>query len=387
MTSSKTHNILFVVIMLFAFSQTIVAQNVEITDLETRVIERAKGRWFGRATVEQTADGTLVLCYRGASRHTGSDGVIHVRFSKDGGQSWSRPDRTLDNTPISGFPISFGDDDAFEPYLYGAPDGRIILHVWRTEGLNHRQGKGTWQTHSSDNGRSWTELRQVDFDGISNDDHCYATDDHTTIEGTIYTSLRQYLGGDQGWQCKLIQSPDNGQSWRVVTEHVNVPEHNSVEKGFEYVGNDRLVCIGSEGPGRHHVLLTFSNDRGRTWKRWKDVLPETGVWDRPRIWTLAHLKGSAQWWTDNTLIGIGNTTPGPGKKFPRANAVYISTDHGMTWRMLGGKPLDEFYADGGYGDLEYHKETDMFVYVSYRGDGLNESTEIVQYRFRLRNLP
>ena len=58
-------------------------QPLEIADLETRVIAKADGRWFGRATVERTAEGTLVLCYRGASRHTGADGVIHVRFSSD----------------------------------------------------------------------------------------------------------------------------------------------------------------------------------------------------------------------------------------------------------------------------------------------------------------
>jgi hypothetical protein len=68
-------------------------------------------------------------------------------------------------------------------------------------------------------------------------------------------------------------------------------------------------------------LQTHSDDLGQTWKRWTDALPEAGVWDRPRIWTLAHLKGEAQWWTDQTLIGVGNTTPGAGRKFPRADAV------------------------------------------------------------------
>ncbi len=354
-----------------------------ITGLETRVLAKANGRWFGRATVEQTVDGTIVLCYREASKHTGSDGVIHVRFSQDGGHTWSAPDHTVDNSPIAGFPVSFEDDDAFEPYLYLAPNGRLILHVWRTTGRDHRLGKGTWQRDSSDNGRTWSKLRQVDFIGIEHDDRCYATDDHTIVDGVIYTSLREFIGGEQGWQCKFIQSSDNGESWRIVTEHINVPEHNSVEKGFEYVGEDRIVCIGSEGPGRRHVLQAHSDDLGQTWKRWTDALPETGVWDRPRIWTLAHLKGEDQWWKDHTLIGVGNTTPAAGRKFPRANALYISTDRGTTWKMLGGKPIDDFYPDGGYGDLVYDQATDTFVYVSYRGTGIHGSGEIVQYRFRL----
>ena len=356
---------------------------LKITGLETRVLAKADGRWFGRATVEQTVDGTIVLCYREAAKHTGSDGVIHVRFSKDGGHTWSAPDHTVDNSPIAGFPVSFEEDDAFEPYLYLAPNGRLILHVWRTTGRDHRLGKGTWQRDSSDNGRTWSKLRQVDFVGIEHDDRCYATDDHTIVDGAIYTSLREFIGGEQGWQCKFIQSPDNGESWRVVSEHINVPEHNSVEKGFEYVGEDRIVCIGSEGPGRRHVLQTHSDDLGQTWKRWTDALPETGVWDRPRIWTLAHLKGQDQWWKDRTLIGVGNTTPAAGRKFPRANAVYISTDRGATWKMLGGKPIDKFYPDGGYGDLVYDQATDTFVYVSYRATGIHGSGEIVQYRFRL----
>ena len=363
---------------------TTVGQPLQITDIETRVVAKAEGRWFGRATVERTAEGTLVLCYRGASKHTGSDGVIHMRFSSDGGQNWSEADHGLDGSPIAGFPISFDGDDAFEPYLYVAPDGRIILHIWRTTGRNHREGKGTWQTDSADGGQTWSKLRQVDFVGIENDDHCYATDDHTTIDGKIYTSLREYVGGEQRWRCRFIQSPDNGASWRVVGEQVNVPEHNSVEKGFEYVGGDRIVSVGSDGPGRRFVLQTRSDDRGLTWRQWKDALPQTGVWDRPRIWTLAHLKGEAEWWTDDTLIGVGNTTPKAGKKFPRANAVYLSTDRGESWKMLDGKPIDKFYPDGGYGDLEYDPETGWFVYLSYRGKGLHGSAEIVQYRFRLK---
>jgi hypothetical protein len=52
--------------------------------------------------------------------------------------------------------------------------------------------------------------------------------------------------------------------------------------------------------------------------------------------------------------------------------------------MLGGKPIDEFYPDGGYGDLEYDPTTGWFVYLSYRGKGLHGNAEIVQYRFRLK---
>jgi len=159
---------LLIVLSLFVTCQAQGA--LGITDLETRVLANADGRWFGRATVEQTVEGLIVLCYREASKHTGSDGVIHVRFSKDGGKSWSRPDHTLDGSPISGFPVSFEEDDAFEPYVYLAPNGRLILHVWRTTGRDHRRGKGTWQTDSMDNGRTWSKLRQVDFIGIEHDD-------------------------------------------------------------------------------------------------------------------------------------------------------------------------------------------------------------------------
>jgi hypothetical protein len=42
-------------------------QLLEIADLETRVVAKDEGRWFGRVTVERTGDGTLVLCYRSAS--------------------------------------------------------------------------------------------------------------------------------------------------------------------------------------------------------------------------------------------------------------------------------------------------------------------------------
>jgi hypothetical protein len=80
---------------------------------------------------------------------------------------------------------------------------------------------------------------------------------------------------------------------------------------------------------------------------------------------------------DEQIVCVGSE--GPGR-----NAVYLSTDRGVSWRMLGGKPIDEFYPDGGYGDLEYDPTTGWFVYLSYRGKGLHESAEIVQYRFRMQ---
>jgi len=353
-----------------------VGDGFTLQDLETTVLAKKTGRWFGRATVEKLGNGWFVLCYREAQRHTGSDGVIHIRFSGDGGCNWSQEDHHLDGSPLARFPVSFAPDDAFEPYLYVTPNGRIILHIWRTNGSNHRQGKGTWQTVSDDNGKTWSLPQQIDFQGIDNDIYAYATDDHTIVGNTIYTSLREYIGGDQLWQCKFIASNDNGETWDLISEHINVPEINSVEKGFEYLGNNRIVCVGSEG-WRNHVLLTHSEDLGRTWAPWENILPTLGVWDRPRIWTLSHLKGRENWWQDPILIGVGNTTPGVGEKFPRANAIFISTNRGSTWKMLGGAPLDTFYNDGGYGDLVYDSKSHKFVYISYR------DAEIVQYRFTL----
>ena len=52
--------------------------------------------------------------------------------------------------------------------------------------------------------------------------------------------------------------------------------------------------------------------------------------------------------------------------------------------MLGGKPIDKFDPDGGYGDLGYDPTTGWFVYLSYRGKGLHREAEIVQHRFRLK---
>ena len=96
------HTLTLITALLLASATVANGQSVEIADLETRVVAKEEGRWFGRATVERTGEGTLVLCYRGASRHTGADGVIHVRFSNDGGQNWSEADHALDGSPLHG---------------------------------------------------------------------------------------------------------------------------------------------------------------------------------------------------------------------------------------------------------------------------------------------
>jgi len=379
MQKNERHIVIRIIIFIFVsilYLHPTYGMEFAATDVETTILVKKSGRWFGRATIEKLSNGWFVLCYREAKRHTGSDGVIHIRFSENGGCSWSQEDHHLDGTPLARFPVSFESDDAFEPYLYVAPNGRIILHIWRTNGGNHRKGKGTWQTVSDDNGKTWSPPQPVDFIGVTNDLHAYATDDHTIVDGVIYTSLREFIGGKQLWQCKFIKSANNGTTWQVVSEHINAPEHNSVEKGFEYVGENRIVSVGSEG-GRKYVFLTHSEDLGRTWAPWEDILPALRVWDRPRIWTLAHLQGRENWWRDPILIGVGNTTPGRGKKVPRANTVFISTNRGASWKIVGGKPIDKFYSDGGYGDCVYDSQQNKFVYVSYR------SAEIVQYRFTL----
>jgi hypothetical protein len=128
---------------------------------------------------------------------------------------------------------------------------------------------------------------------------------------------------------------------------------------------------------------------GQTWDPWTDIVDSTLVWDRPRIFTLSHLKGEPNWWDDQVLIGCGNNTPEPGVAFPRKNCIWYSLDHGKNWSAP--LPVDEFYHDGGYGDLLYDKNTDKVVFISYRSrikgkadkyDFFKGEAEIVQYKFK-----
>jgi len=356
-------------------------ESPHVKNLSRKVIASEKDRWFGRAAIGTAADGTWVLAYREGGIHYVNDGVLHVKFSDDQGDTWSKEDQHLDGSAIEGFPTyppGASPEDPTgpgEPWLYTTPDGTLVLHSWKVKYSDPSLNGGTWQRTSSDGGRSWSKWSQVDFRGVESDKNVFATDDHFIVDGTLYAGARQWAKGR--WKNMLIRSLDSGKSWEKVSD-ISSYKHNTTEVGLEYLGEETILAVMNT-KNREKVYRTWSRDMGRSWEPLEEIQDQTRIWDRCRIWTAAHIRREPKWWTDKLILGVGDRAIIPGQSTPRRNTLWISEDRGKTWS--GPQHLDGKTKDAGYGDLMYASDRNRYVFVSYHGT-MHEA-ELVQYEFIL----
>ena len=356
-----------------------------ITDWNKTVLVESPQRWAGRTSIVTLESGTWILAYREASRHPTNDGQIYLRFSDDEGRSWSADNTYLNGDPISftGCPPEAGPDSDVgpgEPWLYCTPNGDLILHCWKVNYATRNHG--TWQSRSTDGGQTWSEWQQVSFPDYT-DDSVFATDDHFTVNGTIYAGARIGSTAADLEKNVLIKSTDNAHSWQVVSE-VTTYDENTSEIGIEYLGNGEIVVVANN-PDRKHTYYVRSSDMGESWTRPVKIEKQTGVWDRPRLYSRRHLAAQSNtstnsgWWEgDDILLGIGSWYQEP-PQMSRVNALWISRDSGTSWD--GPYPLDtRDEKDGGYGDIKQRSDG-SYVVISYQG--CIEEASVRQYEFSL----
>lgn len=361
----------------------------QATNIEDRTVESESGRWLGRIALEERPDGTWVMAFREASSHAdNTDSILHLMFSEDRGESWSPRDTYLDGEAVAwtGHPPGASPSDAQgpgEPWLYTAPNGDLVMHCWHMEYSNVENGDGTWQCRSTDGGKTWTDWQQVDFVGISNDNRTYATDDYFVLDGVIYAVARMYNSDGSAVKTMLITSSDNGETWEHVSD-ITTFTQNSTEVGIEYVGNDTIVGVGNHN-NREDVYRVESNDMGQSWTV-ESIIADTTVWDRPRIWTLSHLRDLdsrfevPEWWKDDILIGIGNHEQNYSSSgWERVNAVWFSTDGGKTWSdATWFDEMESTDQDGGYADARLAPDGRIRM-MSYWGP--HDDADIREYTF------
>jgi hypothetical protein len=363
------------------------SQSVTVDDTIVLVTGDSPKDWHGRAAMK-VLDGVTILVYRDGSKHEINDGELHIRFSNTYGGSWTAEDTYLDGTPVDNFPmnppVSTG-QDAGEPWLYIAPNGDLLLHMWRIDyGVSDG---GTYQSRSTDGGKTWSDPEQIDFDGAADDDIVFSTDDDFVYGDVIYATARIYTSGpaqapSQEW---LIKSEDNGETWEMVSiimdDDEGVEGTGSQEVGIEYLGNNTIIAMLRDNEATHSYKR-ISTDMGETWGSLIDVTSTVGIAGRQRVYTRSHLRGGDNWWQDEILIMVGFIHTSNGDSMPRRNAVWISIDAGDTWSAPFY--IESEYDDGGYGDMIYDPLTNQYIVVSYRGT--LETADLIQYNLILGGL-
>jgi hypothetical protein len=364
-----------------------------LVDLEVKTLAAAPGRYFGRCALERLGDGTWFLVYHESGHHFKYEpaepepilsGVLHARFSANDGRTWSKEDHCLDGTSVSGFPTyppgaepTSGHFEPGEPWAYLAPNGDLVVHSLKNN-FNTRRWQGTWQMRSRDGGRTWSQFEKIDFEGIEDDDFIWAIDDHFIHEGIIYMGAREVPLPEfwKGMRNLLLRSSDNGHTWHFVS-YVTEKPSLTTEQGIEYLGNDTILCV-LNSVDRQHTWQTYSRDLGRTWEPLRDIASQTKIWDRPRIYTAAHLRGESNWWQDQLILGASDQRTRLGKSMPRRNCLWLSPDTGKSWQLLN---LDDHTEDSGYGDMLYDPNTKRYVAILYHGT-VDEAV-LKQYSFRI----
>lgn len=349
----------------------------------TAIVATDSPNWYGRASMK-VVSGVVVLVYKKSSAHAVNDGALHIKFSNDYGATWTAEDTKIGGGAVSGFPMNpstlSAGEDAGEPWLMIAPNGDLVLHMWRVD--YSVTTNGTYQSISSDGGATWGTSTAIDFGGIVDDSVVFSTDDDFVTGGVIYAGARVYTtkSSDDPTQSILIKSTDNGATWSKVSVIMDTNEGGTgaEEVGLEYLGNNTIIAVLRDHP-HTHTYQRISTDLGSTWGTLTDITSQVAVVGRMRVYTQAHLKGQGSWWTDPTLIMIGFLFQDIGINGRRCNAVWVSRDSGTTWSHA--LTVDNTVDDEGYGDIIWNPNTSQYCYISTYGTA--DEAVLKQYNIRI----
>ena len=324
--------------------------------------------WWGRASIKRRpSDNALVLVYYRSTHHADNGGDLHIKFSSDNGTTWTAEDTTLGAAAVAGFPMNppglTGVQDAGEPWLMVAPNGDLLLHMWKVDygGSN----AGSWQSRSTDGGHTWSTATQISWTGTHSlsSTNTFQTDDDFVFNRTIYAGVRTY-DGPSYTDCflSLVKSDNNGVTWDFVSNVTGPSETAAIEFGMEYVGNNTIVAM-IRSLDHTAGYRRISTDMGATWGTLTNVTSTVGILGRNRVYTAMHLRGEAGWWKDPTLVMVGYVQQVSGSSQTRRNAVWFSPDRGTTWD--GPHYIDVSVEDSGYGDIFWNGTG--YSVVNYQG--------------------
>jgi len=313
-------------------------------------------RWYGRPHIIDRGDGVWVMIYRDASQHDlDANGVFHIRFSTDEGETWTADDTYIDDNPVSGFPIGGRDatESVGDAILIRAPNGDLLCHVASNDINNVRRGTQQWR--STDGGKTWT------YEGQINDDDTFLSgQDYFVVGSDIYLAVFVDPGADitPPYHAALYKSSDNGQTWVHVSNITSTAE-NTDEPGIEYLGNNTIIAVlrATDGSTTYQKIST---DMGLTWSSLENKGSQLGVIQRPRVYKHGNL-----------IYLIGRKLSDPH------TTLYFSKDNGAHWTGPF-YPDPTSYADTGYCSM-LKKSDGSFYMLSYAGT-LTDA-DIMEYKF------
>ncbi len=315
---------------------------------DVHVVQMPKGQYGPRGMpgdIIELKDGRLLLCY--------TRGGIVGRVSDDRGKTWGDEFSILSNP---GPPSEKG--YYCHPSFLRLPNDQILLsYIYVSESLPY-YGHNYYR-RSADEGKTWSDQFVVTpHPGyvIVHNAKLLRLSTGRIVAPAEYKKRWPAEKDHNGYVCIVFFSDDNGYSWQVSHNDVDMDPHEAQEPHVVELKDGRLLMVFRTYSG--YLGRAYSDDKGETWSQGELLqdlpLPRSGAV------TVVRLPSTG----DLLLIRI--TGGKNGKRSPLTTMV--SKDEGQTWtnpRNLAADP------DGDYG---YQSVTfvDDRALVSYHAlDGLH----------------
>lgn len=277
------------------------------------------------STIVRTDDGNFLVAWFGGTEEKNDDVGIWISKGTPGstetesGISWT--------TPVELEKLR--DDPHWNPVLFKAPDGKVILYFKVGKEIPDWE---TWYTETTDNGETWSEAREL----VAGDRGGRGPVKNKSIVLSNGDWLAPASHEGEEWLAFVDRSTDGGKTW-TQEEYVAMDRENLRGKGAIQ------PTLWESEPGHVHMLLRTSSgfigrsdseDYGKTWSEMYDIglpNPNSGI-DLVKMpdgaLVLAYNPDDKQW----------------GDRAPLTLAV--SEDNGETWpvkvNIETGVPDDEF---------------------------------------------
>lgn len=319
---------------------------------DVHIVKMDKGQYGPRGMpgdIIVLNDNRLLLCY------TSQQGAgIVGRYSEDLGRTWGEEFVLV---PNPGPPSRQG--YYCHPSFVRCPNGDILLsYIYVSESLPY-YGHNYYR-RSSDECRTWSEqfvLTPHPGYCIMHNDKLRVLSTGRIVAPTEYKKRWPDSNDHGGYVALVFYSDDNGYSWQVAANDVDMDPHEAQEAHIAELKNGTLLMIFrtySGVPGR-----AYSDDKGVTWSQGELIadmpLPQSGAVTLDRIPSTGDL----------LLIRITGSCD--GKRRAPLTAM-ISRDEGATWsnpRDIGPDPEDDY----GYQSVDFVGDLAL---VSYHArDGLH----------------
>lgn len=269
------------------------------------------------STVARLDNGEFVVAWFGGTEEKNDDVGIWMSTGKPG--NWTQPVELE----------KLRDDPHWNPVLFNAPDGSVILYFKVGKEIPTWE---TWYTVSTDNAKTWSDAKEL----VPGDRGGRGPVKNKSIVLSNGDWLAPASHEEGPWLAFVDRSTDNGKTW-LAEDYVPMDMPEEEGKGAIQ------PTLWESDPGKVHMLLrtasgyigrSDSDDNGKTWSEMYDTglpNPNSGI-------DLVKLPGG------ELVLAYNPDDKNWGDRAPLTLAV--SEDNGKTWPykldIETGVPDDEF---------------------------------------------